>query len=399
MSMQMLMKSFDDAAYNEARHYRDPDTKMAIASFEWHAAKARSEGVYPDRPELERREKHFLRKFQVREEDWDGLSDRAVRAKAFAADTWAVGRQLEEAGIQMYGPKADYVDKAFGTSTALTLFPFFWDTAIQEGILAMPLLELLLMDTITINSGTAVHAYMSETESDRTMGEIGEFTSFPEVYVVASESTVKLKKFGGLINYSDESLRRMRIPVFQRGVARIGKQIGIRMTDFALDVIINGDAQVGGAFGAATTVPAATSGNPNYTDWVTLATEAPIGYDFTDFVFSKAGLRKSLNIPEFKDPLAGFKYQSQKVIPEIMGMQPHRWDSAYAGSPLNTATGNATSVLMLQSNLALTMYQDGGLMSESERVIDGGWTKFATSWWVGFGAWDRNAVRVGTGFA
>ncbi len=231
------------------------------------------------------------------------------------------------------------------------------------------------------------------------MVEIGEFTSFPEVYVVAAESSIKLKKFGGLINYSDESLRRMRIPVFQRGVARIGKQIGIRMTDFALDVIINGDSQLGGAFGAAVTVPAGVSGSPSYADWVTLATEAPIGYDFTDFVFSKAGLRRALNVPEFKDPLAGFKFSSQKVVPEIMGMQPHRWDSAYTGSPLNTTLGNATSVLMFQNNLCLTMYQDGGLMSESDRVIDGGWTKFATSWWIGFGIWDRAAARLGTGFA
>lgn len=399
MSMQSLIKTFDDGSYHEAKQWRDPETNIAAKSFEWHAAKARAEGVYPEKDELKRRETHYLKKFQVEQEDWDGLTDRAIQIKAYAADTWAVERQLKEIGIETRGRFADSVDKAFGTSLALTIFPFYWDMSIQEGILAEPLLQYLVMDAVNVNTGTAVHAYMNETEADRTVGEIGEFTTFPEVYVSAAESTIRLKKFGGIIHYSDESLRRQRIPVFQRGVARIGRQIGIRMTDFALDVIINGDSQIGGAFGAATTVAAGVSGAPTYTDWVTLATEAPIGYDYTDFVFSKAGLRKALGIVEFKDPLAGFKFQSTKVIPEIMGMMPHRWDSAYTGSPLNTVTGNATSVLMFQRNLALTMYEDGGLNSESEREIDGGWTKFATSWWIGFADWDRNAVRVGTGFA
>jgi hypothetical protein len=397
--MQSFIKSFDDGMYHEAHNFRDPETKLKPHSFEWYAGRARSEGIYPEKDELVRREEHYLKQFHIPREDWDGLSDRSVKIKAYAADTWALERVFKEGGVTVRGEFADEVEKAFGTSTVLTIFPFFWDTAIQEGILAEPLLDILLMDTKNVDSGTAVHAFMNETEADRNMGEVGEFTTFPEVYISATESAIKLKKFGGKVNYSDESLRRMRIPVFQRGVSRIGRQIGILMTSFAIDVIMNGDSQLGGAFGAATQIAATVPGSPTYNDWVVLATEAPIGYDYSDFVFSKTGLRKALNVVEFKDPLAGFKFQSQKVIPEIMGMQPHRWDHAYPTSPLNTVTGNGTSVLMLERNLALTMYTDGGLSSESQRVPDGQYTRFLTSWWVGFGCWDRNAVRVGTGFA
>lgn len=399
MSMSTFIKSFDDGMYPEAKNWRDPETDTKCTTTQYYAAKARENGAYPDEKVAKQREEHYLRQFRVPEDCWDGLTDRAVKIKAFARDSWAIEAAMRDLGMKTRGPMADDVNKAFGTSLALSIFPFFWDTAIQEGIMANPLLDLLVMETKNVTTGTAVHAYMAETEADRTVGEVGEFTSFPEVYVVASESTVKLKKFGGIIHYSDESMRRMRIPVFQRGVARIGRQIGIRMTDFALDVLINGDTQVGGAFGAATTVAATAAGFPTYGDWVSLATDFPIGYEPTDFIFSKAGLRKALNVPEFKDPLAGFAFQSTAVLPQIMGMAPHRWDSAYTGSPFNTVTGNATSVVMFERGLALTMYTDGGVNSESERHIDGGWTKFATSWWLTFGKWDVNAVRVGTGFA
>ncbi len=397
--MQSFIKSFDDGMYHEAKAWRDPENQTKCTTTQFYAAKARENGVYPDEALAKRREEHFLRKYHVPEDCWDGLSNRAIAIKDHARNSWHLESVLKDLGVKMRGPLADDIEKAFGTSTALSIFPFFWDTAIQEGILAMPLLDLLVMETKNVNTGTAVHAYMNETEADRTMGEVGEFTSFPEVYVVAAESTIKLKKFGGIINYSDESLRRMRIPVFQRGVARIGRQIGIRMTDFALDVIINGDTQVGGAFGAATTVAAGVSGSPTYADWVALGTDFPIGYEATDFVWSKAGLRKGLNIPQFQDPLAGFQYQSTAIMPQIMGLQPHRWDSAYTGSPFNATTGAATKIVMFERNLALTMFTDGGVNSESERHIDGAWTKFATSWWIGFGIWDRSAVRVGTGFA
>lgn len=397
--MATFIKSFDDGAYHEAKGWRDPEHQTKCSTTQWYAAKAREAGVYPDEKLAARREQHYLNKYKIPEADWDGLTDRAIKVKAFARDSYAIDAALIDMGTKMRGPLADDVAKAFGTSAALSVFPFFWDTSIQEGILAMPLLDLLVMETKNVNSGTAVHSYMSETEADRTIGEVGEFTSFPETYVVSAESTVKLKKFGGIIHYSDESLRRMRIPVFQRGVARIGRQIGIRMTDFALDVLINGDTQVGGAFGAATTSAATVSGSPTYGDWVTLGTDFPIGYEASDFIVSKAGLRKMLNIPEFKDPLAGFSYASNAILPQVMGLMPHRWDSAYSGSPFNTTTGNATSVVMFQKNLSLTQYTDGGINSESERHIDGGWTKFVTSFWLTFGIWDRSAVRVGTNFA
>jgi hypothetical protein len=399
MSMATFVKSFDDGMYHDAKNWKDQESGTKCSTTQFYAAKAREAGVYPDEDVAKRREVHYLKKYQIPEDCWDGLTDRAVAIKAFARDSWSVEAAMTDMGVKMRGPLADDVDKAFGTSTALSIFPFFWDTAIQEGILAMPLLDLLVMETKNVTTGTAVHAYMSETEADRSIGEVGEFTSFPETYVVASESTVKLKKFGGIIHYSDESLRRMRIPVFQRGVARIGRQIGIRMTDFALDVLINGDTQVGGAFGAATTVAATVSGSPTYGDWVSLGTDFKIGYEPTDFVWSKTGLRKGLNIPEFKDPLSGFRFQATMIMPEIMGLQPHRWDSFYTGSPFNTTLGNATKIVMFQKNLALVQYTDGGVQSESERHIDGGWTKFVTSFWLTYGIWDRDSVRVGTGYA
>jgi hypothetical protein len=401
---------FHSDLYQEAKGWREARTGANCQPISWLAEYLRQKGIGPTDKELERRQQHYLREFRVPEY----ALEREQVVKAFAEDSWYLDRLFQAAKVPAYGslaPEAGAVfaqgatqiDKAFGVSTLLTVFPFFWDTQIQEGILAVPLLDVLVMDTTTVNSGTAVHALLNETVADRSPGETAEFGTFQEINVSVTEDSIKLRKFGSLVNISDEAMRRMRVPVFARFIARHGRQIGIDMTSFAIDVIINGDVAQGGSLGAAP-VPAATPavpGSPTYADWVSMMTDFQIGYEPTDFLYTKAGLRKSLTVPEFKDPLAGFKFQSTAVLPEIMGLQPHRWDDdkSTTWNPTTGSPGTGTGVLMVQRNRALQLYQDGGLSTESDRFINGEFTQLKTSWILGFAKWDIQAARFATGFA
>jgi hypothetical protein len=280
----------------------------------------------------------------------------------------------------------------------LSVFPFFWDTQIVESILAVPLLDVLLMDTVTVASGTAVHAQMNETVSDRQMGETGEFASFQEVNITSVETPVRLKKFGGMVTISDEAMRRQRIPVFARGIARIGRQIGIDMTDLVIEVLINGDSQFGGLNGAATTVSATVSGAPAYTDYVTNDMNFDIGYEPTDRILTRNGIIKVLQVPEFKDPLAGFKFQNAGVYPEVFGLMTHRWDST-GSSSWSSAVGTGTSMLTVQRQRAAILYQEGGLSTESDRSALSESTVVKTTWYLIPAIWDRAATRVGLNFS
>lgn len=394
--------------YQAAKAYRDEE-KRGMHPFSFAAASMRAEGIGPDDATLAKRHAAYIDRLKVPEwSEW-----RRARVKALAEDTWYLEEYFRQAPrvknphmteqIDIFAPTADLAPdslKAFQVTPAeLTVFPFFWDTQIVEGILAVPLLDVLLMDTVTVASGTAVHAVMNETLVDRQMGETGEFASYQEVNISSSESTLRLKKFGGVVTISDEAMRRQRIPVFARGIARIGRQIGIDVTDFVLDTILNGDTSLGGANSTATQVAAAVAGTPTYTDYVTNDMNFDIGYEPTDRVLSRAGIIKALTIPEFKDPLAGFKFQSTGIYPEIFGLMTHRWDSAGSTTWNSGATGTGTNMLTLQRQRAAILYQEGGLVTESDRTPMSESTIVKTSWYLAPGVWDRNSVRWGTGFS
>ena len=143
---------------------------------------------------------------------------------------------------------------------------------------------------------------------------------------------------------------------------------------------------------------AAVAGSPGYTDYVTNDLNFNIGYEPTDRVLTRAGIIKALGVPEFKDPLAGFKFQNAGVYPEIFGLMTHRWDST-GSSSWSTATGTGTSMLTVQRQRASILYQEGGLSTESDRSALSESTIVKTTWYLIPAVWDRDAVRLGTGFA
>jgi hypothetical protein len=400
MSMKGFSASFTGDMYSEARKYKNEngDKCTALQFMAWQAAK---EGVFPEDADLDRATKALIDEHRIPE--W--ATKRRAKCRELAAQKWVMDSYFKEYGIDSSSEYADTVEKAFQVVPAeLTVFPFFWDTIIIESILAVPLLDIFVADTVTVNSGTAVHAQMNETLADRTIGETGEFSTFYEVNVTSTESTVKLKKFGAQVTVSDEAMRRQRIPVFARGFARYGRQIGIDMTDLALDTLLNGDTAYGGINGPAVSAgAAAATGSPVYSDYVQLFMNFNIGYEPTDLVLTRNSFIKLLSIPQFQDPLAGFKFQSTAILPEMFGLMPHRWDatrSTGTGGWNQTATiGQGGTALCLQRGRALIMYQEGGLATESIRDPREQATVVTTSWYLIFAYADHDAVRTMTGMS
>jgi hypothetical protein len=392
MSMSDFSKNFDGSMYKAGKLWADAEgRKCAPAQFVgMEAAKA---DVWPDDKVLDKLTTRLIDRYKVPE--W--AEAKRAQAREIAAHQWIMDAYWKEYKVVGSGEMADCVEKAFEvTPSQFTVFPFFWDNIIVEQLLAMPLLDVLVGDTITINSGTAVHLTLNETLADRSIGIRGELTTFHEVNVSATESTVKLIEFGAQVSVSDEVMRRQRIPVFQRWYGRYGRQIGIDMTDVALDTAINGDAQWGGSGAAATVVTGPTvAGSPTYADYVRLMLSADIGYEFTDIVLSRNGWTKMVNIPVFEDPLAGFQMQSVGALPKPFGLEPHRWDSPKSTSwTSGGVVGDGTTALTLQRERALTMYQEGGLSTESERSVGTKGTTVVTNWNLIFAIMDQNARRV-----
>lgn len=397
MSMAAFTKDITDGLYQAGKEYIEDGYKCA--PIQYMTAYAKDLGIHPDEQRLAKATAKLVDKYAIPE--WAELKRKSAKEVA-AANLILRDYMLDRPNkTVMSGSHADTMEKAFQVNPAeLTVFPFFWDTLIVESILAIPLLDVLVADTVNVNSGTAVHAIMNETTLDRSIGITGEFASFQEVNVTSTESTVRLLKFGGQISVSDEAMRRQRIPVFQRGFARYGRQIGIDMTDLAIDILLNGDGTYGGATSAVPTVACQSAGNPVYKDYVKAHMTFQIGYEPTDYLMSRAGFTAMLNVPQFEDPLAGFKFQSAGVLPQAFGLMPHRWDSTKSSSWTAAGVlGDGTTMLAIQRGRLLSLYEEGGLSTESFRDARSQTTYIVSSWYLIFSILDRLAGVSLTGVA
>jgi len=392
--MQSFSKSFDGSMYQAGRNWKDEEGRK-VSPNQFVAMQAYNEGVWPEEKTLAKLTNDLIQAHGIPE--W--AKKRRQQAKELAAHQWILKSYFKDHGVQSDGELADTAEKAFTVVPGqLTVFPFFWDNIIVESLLAMSLLDVFVANVQNVNSGTAVHVSLNETLADRSIALRGEMTTFQEVNVSTVESTVKLVGFGAQISISDEAMRRMALPVLQRFYARYTRQIGIDMTDVGLDILINGDAAYGGAGAAATVVTPAVSGSPSYGDYAKLMMSSDIGYNFTDIVMSRAGWTKLLNIPVFEDPLAGFKFQNEGVLPMPFGLTPHRWDSTKSSSWTSAGVlGDGTTALTIQRDRALAMYQEGGLMTEQDRDARTKSTTVISNWNLIFAILDGNSRRVMTG--
>jgi hypothetical protein len=386
--------------YEENKRW-NADNGASASPVQYFAWKAREEyGVYPEDPILERREEHFLRHFKVQPEE----TTRDLAVRQYAADTWAIEKYWAEQKNPWHGPMSGTVEKAFTTSALQGTFPIFFDQALLAGRLTSGVRQRLVAETVPTNSGIANHTEIFTDGAAGTLQgtnplaravETGEGARTTQVSIKVRERQIALKKFGYEALASYEALRRARLPVFQRTLETVGANFEILLTDFAIDVLVLGDGTL--PSNAAGTVASTVAGAPVYADYINLIMSAPQPYNFDLLVGNKEAIIRMLNVAEFKDPLAGFSFQNRGVIPSPFGVPLLRWDTT--GNTTAWPNSTTTSKLMaMVTNLGLVEYTEGGVITESDRIIESGWERVVSTTWIAYGIMDPDSRKVGTGF-
>jgi hypothetical protein len=219
-----------------------------------------------------------------------------------------------------------------------------------------------------------------------------------QVTVTFRERNVPLKKFGYETLSTYEASRRARLPVLARAYERVGRRFQYLLTEFALDVLILGDnATVTLENGSSLSVPNAAGvepadapGAPDYDDALDLLFGFGEDYSPNLGIASGAVLQNMLTIAEFKDSQL-FSFASDGVIPRILGIPHLRWESKGFSSGYTN-----TSLVWTDTNVGVTEYTDGGILTESDRIITEGWNRTVTTMWVAYAVNDAAATRVGT---
>jgi hypothetical protein len=284
--------------------------------------------------------------------------------------------------IRVKGPYADTIEKFFATTSSTVLFPEYISTQVQAGILASSILPNLVAVTTDIGAATYKGLVMAETAADRQMHVIAEGTEVPRTRLATTEHTINLVKIGRALEVTYEALRRQKIDVVAVFLQRVGTQMAIDQCDGALSTIINGD----GNSNPLVDIDSDVSGTLDYDEMTKLWLAFGSGYQLNTIVAGDVMLRAILNLNEFKDPEAGFRFQQTGQLISPVGATLKRWSS--------TAVLPADFVLGLDSRFGLQMVIDGGVKTEVDRIISKQIEETVISAWAGFVKLDTAAFNA-----
>jgi hypothetical protein len=148
------------------------------------------------------------------------------------------------------------------------LFPEYINRVIRMTPLAGDALDDLVAVTTMIDGNSYQTIYLNDTVTNRRLARVGEGAEIPRLFIKLAQQTVYLVKYAAAIEGTYEFARRVRIPIFEIWLQRIGQQLRLDMSAQAADVLVNGDGNNNAAtnFNVSTLDPAAPAGPGTVTD-------------------------------------------------------------------------------------------------------------------------------------
>lgn len=363
-----IVKDLDRGFYEEARRQ------------EKHPLALLTELVNPEPPEIEAVEKRLQAKFP----QLAAGSPLAQNVADWAFMAAGLEKELAVRGIS----RSDTVEKAFFSSTNgpnQPLFPVFLASQIIAGQMAGSLVPHLVASELRINSHVQEKVTIADTPTTRQLKGVGEGQDLPKTTIARTNGSIALYKYGRLLEASYESVRLMHLDILALQMQRMGRQIGIDQSDQLIETLLEGDGTPGSAVSYLT---AESAGTLDYDELVRLFLAFPIGNQMRHAVVNDTLLRTILGMAEFKDPMAGFRFTREGIIPGPMGAEWHRWTST------GSAAFGTDRVLAVDDRMAAVLYREGDLLEEADQLIDKQLHRRTLSEWIGFAKWDNAATQA-----
>ena len=233
----------------------------------------------------------------------------------------AFERQLAASGIRVSGKNSYTVEQFF--QTAPSLMPEFIMREIKRGMEFRPEYNQLIASTSQINSNRYTPLYVNTSADDGKLSlrKIGEGAEIPQINITEQLNTVTVPDYGVALKTSYKALRHRSTAQFKVILWYIGFRLQADKVALIAETIENGD----GNDNAAEVFNTDSSGTLDYDDFVKFWVEfAP--YEMNSLICHKDMIRTILNLSEFKDPLAGFKFQSSGKLVNPLGATIVRCD-------------------------------------------------------------------------
>ncbi len=236
----------------------------------------------------------------------------------------AFERQLALAGIRLGGSKATTVEQFY--QKAPSLMPEFILREIKKGQAMRPELAAIIAGSTTVANNRYTPFHIDTSSADRfSLRPIGEGSEIPQILVTEQNHSINVKEYGLGLKASYKALRYRTTAQFRVLLWYIGFRLQTDKIGLAVDCLINGD----GNANAAAVVNAASSGSLTYDDLVTLWSQfAP--FEMNTLICHIGQLKSILLMDEFKDPMAGYRFQSRGELFSPLGATLVRSDNVPA---------------------------------------------------------------------
>ena len=265
----------------------------------------------------------------------------------------AFERQLALAGVQLGGKNPTTVEQFFQKASAL--MPEFISREIKRGQSMRPELSRLIANTTTISSNRYTPFFIDTSSRDKfSLRPIGDGAEVPQLLVTEQNHAVNVHDYGLALKSSYKALRYRSSSQFRVLLWYIGFRMQTDKIGMLVDTIVNGD----GNDNAAATVDVAESGTLTYDDLITLwAQFAP--FEMNSLICHVNTLKTVLTLDEFKDPLAGYRFQNSGELFTPLGAALVRSDEV-----------STQHVIGLDTRFAIEEVVTQPLMVEFDKIID-----------------------------
>ena len=222
-------------------------------------------------------------------------------------------RQLALAGIRLGGKTPTTVEQFF--QKAPTLLPEFMLREIKRGQSMRPELSNLIANTTVVSSNSYTPFFIDTgTGTKFSLRPVADGADVPQLLVTEQNHSVFVSDYAMALKTSYKALRYRTTSQFRVLLWYIGFQLQTDKIGMIVDTIVAGD----GNSNAATVVNTATSGTLLYADVVNLWSKfAP--FEMNTIICSVNQLKTILNLSEFKDPLAGSRFQKTGELVTPLG--------------------------------------------------------------------------------
>jgi hypothetical protein len=225
----------------------------------------------------------------------------------------AFERQLVLAGIRLGGKTPTTVEQFF--QKAPTLLPEFMLREIKRGQSMRPELASLIANTTTISSNSYTPFFIDTGSSSKfSLRPVADGAEVPQLLVTEQNHAVFVADYALALKTSYKALRYRTTSQFRVLLWYIGFQLQTDKIGMIVETIINGD----GNNNAAVVVDTAVSGTLAYADIVNLWSQfSP--FEMNTIICHINQLKSILNLSEFKDPLAGSRFQKTGELVTPLG--------------------------------------------------------------------------------